>query len=112
VLDQAPLGAEIERQVIHGRSPAAALSLLAEEQDAAAIVLGSAYHRRQGFAVTGGVARQLFATVRARSRPRRADTGSVLRSASRVSSPPTSRPTRGSMRYVSLVRWHTPGGQC
>ncbi len=59
-LDEAPLGAEIERQVIHGRSPAAALSLLAEEQDAAAIVLGSAHHRRQGFAVTGGVARQLF----------------------------------------------------
>jgi nucleotide-binding universal stress UspA family protein len=61
VLDQAPVGAEIERRVIHGRSPAAALSMLAEEQDAAAIVVGSARHAGRGFPVTGAVARQLFA---------------------------------------------------
>jgi nucleotide-binding universal stress UspA family protein len=60
VLDQAPVAAEIERQVIHRRSPAAALSLLAEEQDAAAIVVGSARHPGHGFAVGRRVARQLF----------------------------------------------------
>ena len=59
-LNQAQVGAEIERRVIHGRSPAAALSMLAEEQDAAAIVVGSAHHPGQGFAVSGGIARQLF----------------------------------------------------
>jgi nucleotide-binding universal stress UspA family protein len=60
VLDQAPVGAEIERRVIHGRSPAAALSMLAEGQDAAAIVVGSAHHAGHGFAASGGTARQLF----------------------------------------------------
>jgi len=59
-LEQAPVGAEIERRVIHRRSPASALSMLAEEQDAAAIVVGSAHHPGQGFAVSGGIARQLF----------------------------------------------------
>jgi nucleotide-binding universal stress UspA family protein len=43
-LEQAPVAAEIERRVIHGRSPASALSMLAEERDAAAIVVGSAHH--------------------------------------------------------------------
>jgi nucleotide-binding universal stress UspA family protein len=60
VLDQAPVSAEVERRVIHGRSPAWALSMLAEEQDAAAIVVGSSHHPGQGFAVSGGIARQLF----------------------------------------------------
>ncbi|MDQ6815799.1 MAG: universal stress protein [Actinomycetota bacterium] len=60
VLDQARVGAEIERRVIRGRSPASALSMLAEEEDAAAIIVGSADHPGQGFALSGGIARQLF----------------------------------------------------
>jgi nucleotide-binding universal stress UspA family protein len=61
VLDHAPVGAEIERVVVHGRSPATALSMLAEERDAVAIVVGSARHPGRGVAVSGGTARQLFA---------------------------------------------------
>ena len=61
-VDQAADGVEIERRVIRGRSPASALSLLAEEQDAAAIVVGSSRHARPGSIATGGVARRLFAS--------------------------------------------------
>jgi nucleotide-binding universal stress UspA family protein len=60
-LDQAPVGAEIERRAIRGRSPAAALSMLAEEQDAVAIVVGAVRRAAAGGLVTGGVARELFA---------------------------------------------------
>jgi nucleotide-binding universal stress UspA family protein len=62
MLDQAPIGSDIERRVIPGRSPAAALSMLAEEQDAVAIVVGSAHRAAAGGLITGGVARQLFAS--------------------------------------------------
>ncbi len=61
-LDQAPVGADIERRVIRGRSPATALSMLAEEQDAVAIVVGSALRAAASGFLTGGVARQLFAS--------------------------------------------------
>jgi nucleotide-binding universal stress UspA family protein len=60
VLDRAPVGADVERRVIHGRSPSAALSMLAEERDAAVIVVGSAHDSGQGFAVRGRVARELL----------------------------------------------------
>jgi nucleotide-binding universal stress UspA family protein len=61
-LNQAPIGADIERRAIRGRSPAAALSMLAEEQDAVAIVVGSAHHAGASGLLTGGVARELFAS--------------------------------------------------
>jgi nucleotide-binding universal stress UspA family protein len=61
-LDQAPVGADIERRAIRGRSPAAALSMLAEEQDAVAIVVGSAHRAAASGFLTGGVARELFAS--------------------------------------------------
>jgi nucleotide-binding universal stress UspA family protein len=60
-LDRAPIGSDIERRVIRGRSPAAALSMLAEDQDAVAIVVGSAHRAAAGGLITGGVARDLFA---------------------------------------------------
>lgn len=59
-LEEAPVGAEIERCVIHERSPAWALSMLAEERDAAAIVVGSSHDPSHSFAASGGIARQLF----------------------------------------------------
>ena len=62
VVDQAADGVDVERRVIRGRSAASALSLLAEQQDAAAIVVGSACHARPGSIATGGVARRLFAS--------------------------------------------------
>jgi len=60
-LDHAPVGADVERRAIRGRSPAAGLSMLAEEQDAVAIVVGSAHHAAAGGLLTRGVARELFA---------------------------------------------------
>jgi nucleotide-binding universal stress UspA family protein len=61
-LDQAPVSADTERRAIRGRSPAAALSMLAEEQDAGAIVVGSAHRVAASGFLTGGVARALFAS--------------------------------------------------
>jgi len=61
-LDRAPVGADIERCAIPGRSPAAALSRLAEEEDAVAIVVGSAHRVAASGFLTGGVARELFAS--------------------------------------------------
>jgi nucleotide-binding universal stress UspA family protein len=58
VLTNAPAGPEIERRVVHGRSPASALSMLAEAQDSVAIVVGSGGDNHGG--ATGAIARQLF----------------------------------------------------
>jgi nucleotide-binding universal stress UspA family protein len=61
-LNQAPIGADIERRAIRGRSPATALAMLAEEQHAVAIVVGSAHRAAASGLLTGGVARELFAS--------------------------------------------------
>jgi len=61
-LDQAPIAADIERRAIRGRSPAAALAMLAEDQDAVAIAVGSAHRAAAGGLLTGGVARELLAS--------------------------------------------------
>jgi nucleotide-binding universal stress UspA family protein len=60
ILEAAPVAVDIERLVIHGRSAAIALSMLAEDQDAAAVVVGSSRHAHGGFTATGGVARELL----------------------------------------------------
>jgi nucleotide-binding universal stress UspA family protein len=61
-LNQAPIGADIERRAIRGRSPATALAMLAEEQHAVAIVVGSAHRAAASGLLTGGVARELLAS--------------------------------------------------
>lgn len=62
VLAGTPVADDIERRPVSGRTPAVALSLLADAENAAAIVVGSSRHATHGFTSAGGVARQLLAS--------------------------------------------------